>query len=93
MSIRHRFLRIYAAWATPAYLGSLLLATCIFLAVPIYFGALTGLRIPALAAFALLALIPASDMAMAVVNRMVTDSLGPKTLPKLDFPVGSSRFA
>ena len=27
-------------------------------------------------------------MAVAVINRMVTDSLGPKTLPKLDFSTG-----
>ena len=86
--LRQRLLRLYISWATPAYLGSLLFATLLFLSIPLYESYLAGMNTPALMAFALLALIPASDLAVALVNRFVTDSLGPQLLPKMDFSAG-----
>ncbi len=86
--LRQRLLRVYISWATPAYLGSLTLVTALFLAIPLYASYRVGMSPLALAAFAVLALILASDVAIALVNRFVTDSLGPQVLPKLDFSSG-----
>jgi len=86
--LRQRFLRFYISWATPAYLGSLVLVTGLVLTMPLYESYLARMSPLALAAFAVFALIPASDLAVALVNRFVTDSLGPQVLPKMDFPAG-----
>ncbi len=86
--LRHRFLRQYIAWATSSYLVSLAFVTGFFLAIPLYQSHLAGMTVPVLCAFGLLGLIPASDLAVTLVNRLVMDSLGPRPLPKLDFPSG-----
>jgi len=86
--LRQKFLRFYISLATPAYLGSILAVTLAFLAIPLYESFLARMNALALMAFAVLALIPASNLAVAIVNRFVTDSLGPQALPKMDFPSG-----
>src|SRR6185503_12289167 len=48
----------------------------------------TGLSGWPLAALALLAIIPASDVAVALVNRLVVGRLGPALLPAMDLTTG-----
>ena len=86
--LKTRLLRFYVRWATPAYLGTLVLCTGAMLALPLYRSFHAGTPWRALLFLGLAGLIPASDLALAFVNRLVTDSLGPKTLPKLDFKTG-----
>ena len=71
-----RFLRLYISWATPSYLSSLALVTVLLLAIPLYLSSHSGMGTIALSVFALLGLIPASDMAVTSVNRVVMDSFG-----------------
>lgn len=83
-----RFARFCLRRATAVYLGLLGLATAGFLLVPLLFSVRAGLPPEGLLILSLLALIPASDMAVAVVNRLMTEWVGPRPLPKLDFSAG-----
>jgi cyclic beta-1,2-glucan synthetase len=81
-----RLRRAYAA-ATPAYLGTLALATALILGVPLVLsgGSAAG---PWLVVLAILALAPASDLAVALVNRVLTDVFGPLRLSRLALTEG-----
>jgi cyclic beta-1,2-glucan synthetase len=81
-----RLRRAYSRGATTGYLGTIAVATALIVAVPLLlFGDAdrAGLLL-----LALLALGPASDLAIALVNRAVTDLLGPVTLSRLDLDDG-----
>ena len=70
------------------YVVAIAFVTLFFLALPLV--ALSGPGITGwpIVLLALLALFPASDLAVAVTNRMVTDDLHPKTLPALELSEG-----
>ncbi|HYR47110.1 MAG TPA: glycosyl transferase, partial [Thermoanaerobaculia bacterium] len=79
------------AWiraAAPGYIATVAALTLVILALPVALAALSGASEGALALFALLALLPASDLAIAVVNRDVTETVGPRRLPKLELKRG-----
>ncbi len=80
--------RAYFAAATPGYVGTILVATAAFLALPLALSDAAGASGWELALLALLTLIPASDVAVAIVNRDVTELVGPRRLPKLEFARG-----
>ncbi|HEY5495831.1 MAG TPA: glucoamylase family protein, partial [Candidatus Limnocylindrales bacterium] len=86
--VRVRLRRAYIRTATMSYLATIALVTAFLLAVPLalswYMGA-AGLGV-LLVAF--LALAPASDLAIDLVNWAVTNVLGPKALPRLDLDDG-----
>ncbi len=82
-----RLRRAYLRTAAVGYLGTIVLVTGLVLAVPLLLGwdgrfAWAGILV------AILALAPASDLAIALVNRFVTYVLGPGTLPRLDLDTG-----
>src|SRR3990170_7763565 len=79
-----RLRRAYAAAATPAYLGTLALATTLVLAVPLLLSGRADVSGPGLLVLAILALAPSSDLAIALVDRIVTDVLGPRPLPRFE---------
>ena len=83
-----RLRRAYVRAATTGYLGTLALVTALVLAVPLLLSGDGGA--PSLAVFvvAILALGPASDLAIALVDRAVTNVLGPRPLPRLDLDDG-----
>ncbi len=85
---RRQLLRLYVRAAVPGYLGTIAILTAIILAFPLMrareFGVARGLLI----LFGVLAAIPASDLAIALINRMVTDLFGPRTLPRLELKGG-----
>ena len=86
--VRQWILRAYASLATPGYLGTIGVVTAVLLAAPLLAGHAAGLAPRALAVMGLLALIPASDLAVALVNRWVTTVLGPRPLPRLELRDG-----
>jgi len=88
LSIRHRILRAYRRWATTAYLGSLQMITAAALAIPVMVSHETGWSDFSLIAFGFLAFWAAAEVAVSVVNRLVSESLGPRPLPKMDFSKG-----
>ena len=75
--------RAYFAAAAPGYVGTILLVTAALLSVPVALSIAAGEARWELFALALLALLPASDVAVFVVNRDVTELVGPRRLPKL----------
>jgi cyclic beta-1,2-glucan synthetase len=84
-----RLRRAYVAAGTPSYIGSIGLLTAVVLAVPVVLSvAVGGGSSLGLLVVALLALGPASDLAIALVNRAVAKLLGPKPLPRLDLVDG-----
>src|SRR6185369_11624639 len=86
--LKQRLLRAYVSWATPGYLGTLGIITVLILALPLVLAHAGGASPLALALLGLVALIPASDLAVALVNRSVADLLGPRPLPRLELRDG-----
>ena len=80
--------RAWVRAATPLYLGSIALITLAVLAVPVTLSVLAGVRAAWVVLLAVLALCPASDLAVDLVHRFVTRLLGPRRLPKLELAGG-----
>ena len=85
---RRGLLRLYVRAAVPGYLGTIALLTAVILTFPLHHAHRLGLPTGYLALLGLLASIPASDLAIALINRTVTDLLGPRTLARLEFKEG-----
>jgi cyclic beta-1,2-glucan synthetase len=88
LGLGRRVERAFVAWATPGYLGTIAAVTAVLLALPLWREGLRGVRLPVLAALALLALVPASDLAVQLVSAWVMRRLGPKILPRLELRGG-----
>ena len=85
--LANRLRRLYFRAAGRGYLGTLAIVTTPILAAPLLLsghGSATGAAV----LIAILALIPASDLAIALVNWEVTHVLGPRALPRLDLDDG-----
>ncbi len=81
-----RLRRAYVRLPVAGYLGTLAFVTALVLAAPLLLsrdGVGAGIVV-----VAVLAVLPASDLAIALVNRMVTRVLGPCALPRLDLDLG-----
>ncbi len=79
------------AWfraTTPLYLVGIGVATAAILALPLVVMALSGASPASVVLLGLLALVPASDLAIALINRYVTRLVGPRRLPKLELSDG-----
>ena len=87
-SLRRRVLRRYIAHATPAFLGSVVLATLLLAAFPLLATVRAGVPPAWLYLFCILALLPASDMAAVLLNRFLTVQIGPRHLPRLELAGG-----
>ncbi|HUP37231.1 MAG TPA: glucoamylase family protein [Candidatus Limnocylindria bacterium] len=85
---RERLLRAFLSAATPSYLTTIATVTGLLLALPLLAGHTAGMSPGALVLMALLATIPASDLALALINRSVMDLIGPRPLPRLELPEG-----
>jgi cyclic beta-1,2-glucan synthetase len=84
VSWRRRILRLYVRAAVPGYLGTIAFLTAIILALPLLRSWEFGVNRPYLLLFGLFAVVPASELAIALINRSVTDLFGPRTLPRLE---------
>ena len=83
--LRRTYIR---AGAGGGYLGTLALVTALILAVPLLLSWYGGAAGAGILVVAILALAPASDLTIALVNRAVTNVLGPRALPRLDLDTG-----
>jgi cyclic beta-1,2-glucan synthetase len=86
--VRQWLRRAWIRHATAGYIGTTLFLTAVILACPVIVSALQGAREPWLWLLALLALVPASELAVSVINRDVTETVGPHRLPKLELKRG-----
>ena len=83
-----RLLRIYMRNAAASYLGTIALGTALIAALPLLHERRAGVPWWGLLLLGLLAAVPASDLAIALVNRFVTDLIGPQMLPRLELRDG-----
>jgi cyclic beta-1,2-glucan synthetase len=88
LSLGVRLRRAYLRAAVPGYLGSLALVTTLVLAVPAVLSLNGGDATLGILLVAIVGLGPASDLALALVNRGVTRLLGPRALPRLELAQG-----
>ena len=65
------------------YLGALAMLTAIVLAFPLWYAVASGITVMGSICLGLIALVPASDLAMALINRLVMAILGPRSLPRM----------
>jgi cyclic beta-1,2-glucan synthetase len=81
---RRRILRLYVRAAVLGYLGTIGFLTAVILALPLLRSWEYGANRFSLLLLGLLAVVPASELAIALINRNVTDVFGPRTLPRLE---------
>ncbi len=78
-------LRSYMRAPARGYLGTIAFFTAIILGFPVARSLQVGLRIPDIILLALLAVVPVSELAIALINRFVTNLFKPRTPPRLEF--------
>jgi cyclic beta-1,2-glucan glucanotransferase len=83
-----RLRRAFIDAATPGYLGTLFLITAGILAVPLTIASTVRMPLAGLVVLGVLALVPASDLAVALLNRFVTTVVAPNLFPRLEWPAG-----
>jgi len=83
-----RLLRLYVKAATPGYLGTIAVLSGFMLALPLLTAWVSGVGPAGLLVLALLAIVPASDLAIALLNRSVTALVTPAVLPRLELRDG-----
>jgi cyclic beta-1,2-glucan synthetase len=83
-----RFLRAYVAWALPGYLGTIAVVVASLLVLPLLHSWAAGMSPGLLLLLAAAAFVPASDLAVALVNRWVGMVVSPRVLPRLEMPGG-----
>ena len=83
-----RFKRAVLRRPALTYLGTISILTLLTLSVLLIYARSQGAGVWMLAAVALIALVPASDMAVSVLNWDITTLFKPRPLPKLDFSKG-----
>ncbi len=79
-----RLRRLLIDAATPAYLGTIALLTAAILAVPLHL-AVASMSLASLIVLGALALVPASDLAIALINRLVAAVVTPDFLPRIEW--------
>ena len=80
--------RAWLRQATAGYIGTIVLLTAVILSCPVVISVVAGAPSLSVWLIALLALIPASDLAIAIVNRDVAHIVKPRRLPKLELKKG-----
>jgi cyclic beta-1,2-glucan synthetase len=76
--------RAFFRYAAPGYLGTIALLTAALVAATVAYGSAHGSRWPALGVVVLLTLVPASELAIQIVQRLIARWLPPRRLPRLD---------
>jgi cyclic beta-1,2-glucan synthetase len=84
----NRLVRMYFTHPAGPYIGTIMLGSLALLALPLWVSVQAGLDPPALLLLALLGFIPASDIAIALFNRLITHAIGPRHLPRLELAGG-----
>ncbi|HYE64262.1 MAG TPA: glucoamylase family protein [Pyrinomonadaceae bacterium] len=92
-SAGERLGRLALRHPTFLYLGTLALLTCLVIALLLFHAFRSGAGLLSLVGLALLALIPASDLALSMLNWNLTTIIKPRTLPKIDTSAGTPEEA
>ncbi|HEV2206618.1 MAG TPA: glucoamylase family protein [Candidatus Acidoferrales bacterium] len=87
--LSRKLLRLYVRHGVLGYLGTIaLLTAAIVVFYPVLRDADAGVSAGWLVLLGILALVPASDLAISLINRFVTDLLQPRALPRLELKKG-----
>ncbi|UCC49845.1 MAG: glycosyl transferase, partial [Gemmatimonadota bacterium] len=86
--LRIRLRRTIRALATAGYLGGIAVLTALLLSVPLFLTWSAGAGFWSLVLLGILGLVPASDVAVSLVNRLVPILVPPTVLPKLELAQG-----
>src|SRR5262249_10939711 len=76
--------RLFFRYATPGYLGTLIVGTAALITVVLVYAASHGARLALLVELGLLMLVPASEMTIQVVQRFISYLIPPRRLPRLE---------
>ncbi len=88
VSWKRRLLRLYVRTTTPGYLGTIAVFTALLLALPLWRAREGGMSAGCLLLLGMLVSVPASELAIALINRAVTSLLGPRILPRMELRQG-----
>ncbi|HJU53090.1 MAG TPA: hypothetical protein VJ715_00915, partial [Pyrinomonadaceae bacterium] len=91
--IQEKITRAIFRHPTLVYLGTLAILTALIAAAFVYYASYSGASPALLGAIALLVLIPASDLALGVLNWDSTRVFSPRVLPKMDMSKGIAEDA
>lgn len=83
-SVSEYFVALVLRHPTVSYLGSIALLTALFVVLLVSTAATFGATIPLLVGFALLSIIPASELTLSIVNWSFTLIVPPRLLPQID---------
>lgn len=87
-TIAERIRRTVLRHAALAFVGSIVLGTIVLVGLTLLYASWAGASTPALVVVGLLTLMPLGDLAVSIVNYLVTLYLSPRVLPKLDASEG-----
>jgi len=76
--------RAFFRYATPGYLGTIGLLTAALVAAAVAYGHAQGAQRTVLGLVVLLTLVPASELAIQIVQRVIARLIPPRRLPRLD---------
>jgi len=85
---RIRLRRFYRAHATAGYLGAIAILTALLLSGLLFYTWNFGASLSALVLLGILGLVPASEIAVSLVHRLVPILVQPRLLPKLELAHG-----
>jgi cyclic beta-1,2-glucan glucanotransferase len=88
VSWKQWLLRFYVRTAVPGYLATFAVGTALILTWPLLYARADGTPTGCLLLLGLLAAVPASDLAIALINRLVMGLLGPRRLPRMELRHG-----
>jgi cyclic beta-1,2-glucan synthetase len=83
-SAKQRIRRWFFGYATSIYLGSIAAGTVLLVLAALFYAYRYGWQGPMLAAVALLTLVPASELTIQVLQRIINNLIPPRRLPRLD---------
>jgi cyclic beta-1,2-glucan synthetase len=91
VSWKRWLLRIYVRAAVPGYLATIAVVTALILALPLWRVHEAGMTAGAFVLLGVFAAVPASDLAIALINRAIMGLLGPRRLPRMELLHGIPR--
>ena len=83
-TVGQRMRRAFFAWATPLYLGAIAAGTAALVAAGVAYAASHGWTAASLLLVALLTLVPASEVAIQLLQRGISYLIPPRRLPRLE---------
>jgi cyclic beta-1,2-glucan synthetase len=81
---RERARRFFFQHAMPGYLGTIAVGTATLVGAAVYYAHVHGWRGAGLAIVALLTLVPASELTIQILQRLISQLIPPRRLPRLE---------